>query len=283
MILEYIKVNPSGNTTVFVTTKVPKYLYAPIANIIMSKEYLAAEQVGYIVESNATESGKRMEMMGGEFCGNASRSFAAWLVLKSYTGELAPEVSGKYSIPLDVSGYSGTLVAYVEKTPCDHSFYVTLEMPLPSDIKIGHHSMLGGDFCIVPFDGITHVILWDRIPKSDDIDIVKKYLQDNGIATDAFGVMFFDTKTDVLTPAVYINDVGSLVWENSCGSGSTAVIAALTYKIKSGIEKTLHQPGGDLFVTSTWQNNKMQKICLSGKIDFTSEGMLFIDDNLLDI
>ena len=280
MLLEYIKANPSGNTTVLVVTSIPRDLYAPVARVIMSKEYLAAEQVGYIVHSNDANHRIRMEMMAGEFCGNASRCYAAWLVSKhdkiKQMGRISPN---QYSIMLDVSGHEKTLKASVEVID-NHRFYVTLKMPLPSNIKNGYHDVLGS-FCIVSFDGITHVILWDRKPNVEDIAVVRTYLQENSFTVNALGIMFFDKQTNILTPVVSIEGVRSIVWESSCGSGSTAVAAALTYGDKCGVNKTLHQPGGDLAVKSVWADDKLQAIYLSGRIDFTSAGTLFIDDRML--
>ena len=65
--------DPTGNITVFVLDKVRREDYAQIAAQLLEKEELHAEQVGFIEEK---EDGTwRMQMMGGEFCGNASRSF----------------------------------------------------------------------------------------------------------------------------------------------------------------------------------------------------------------
>lgn len=40
--------NPNGNTTIFILDPVEKEQYSKIAKIIMQKEYLCAEQVGFI-------------------------------------------------------------------------------------------------------------------------------------------------------------------------------------------------------------------------------------------
>lgn len=79
MKLHYIKANPSGNTTVFILDPVPKEQYAQVSKAVLSYENVGAEQLGFIIRDESCPNGWRMEMAGGEFCGNASRSFAAWL------------------------------------------------------------------------------------------------------------------------------------------------------------------------------------------------------------
>lgn len=271
MEIEYIKVNPSGNTTVFITSPLPRRVYAAVSEIVMKKEYLAAEQVGFIEK---TEKGWHMEMMGGEFCGNASRSFAAWLVMK----DLAPPLSAdshSYSFPIDVSG-GGRLTAFVEKTDDPRTYDSTLEMPLPVRITEGRDSVIG-DYCIVVFDGIAHVILRDREP-ADIIEETKKLLLEQGVPADAFGIMFHDTRRDFLTPLVFVSEVGSSVWENSCGSGSTAVAAAIAAKTQKNVSICLKQPGGSLKADVFLSEGRLSKILLSGSLAFTSEGTVFIPD-----
>ena len=73
MDLCYILADPSGNTTAFVLSPVPPHQYGPVARAVM--ERLKAEQVAFLHDG-------RMDMMGGEFCGNASRSFALWQALQ---------------------------------------------------------------------------------------------------------------------------------------------------------------------------------------------------------
>ena len=65
--------DPAGNITVFVTTPVEREKYPAIARQLLAREELKGEQVGFIEKTDQGDF--RMEMMGGEFCGNASRSF----------------------------------------------------------------------------------------------------------------------------------------------------------------------------------------------------------------
>lgn len=76
MTIDYLVADPSGNTTILVLTPVAKAQHSSLAAQLLALPGIEAEQVGYV----SREAGKplRVDMMGGEFCGNASRSAAAW-------------------------------------------------------------------------------------------------------------------------------------------------------------------------------------------------------------
>ena len=78
MKLNILRADPAGNTTVFVLDPIEKAQRAAIAEQIMAIPFLKAEQVGYACPPEDGVDG-RMEMMGGEFCGNALR--CAWLAI----------------------------------------------------------------------------------------------------------------------------------------------------------------------------------------------------------
>jgi len=57
--------------------------------------------------------------------------------------------------------------------------------------------------------------------KGETEDLVKKYLSNEDYS--AFGIMFFDRDNLSMKPYVYVKEVGSGVYENSCASGTTAL------------------------------------------------------------
>lgn len=57
----------------FVTSPVERNLYAKVANELLAIKEFRGEQVGFIERHE--DGSSHMEMMGGEFCGNATRSF----------------------------------------------------------------------------------------------------------------------------------------------------------------------------------------------------------------
>ena len=66
------RADPAGNITIFVMDQAERKDYAAISRQLLVREDLGAEQVGF-VEKNA-DGTTHMQMMGGEFCGNACRA-----------------------------------------------------------------------------------------------------------------------------------------------------------------------------------------------------------------
>ena len=70
---QFWKVTPSGNPTILLKAEdVPPARRAEVANAVMSPQHIGGEQVGYI----RLKGTPRLDMMGGEFCLNATRAFA---------------------------------------------------------------------------------------------------------------------------------------------------------------------------------------------------------------
>src|SRR5258708_7503100 len=85
---------PGGNDTALVSGLVAKDDKRAINKAIM-KKFPTVEQVGfYKFDSNRKEA--ILEMAGGEFCGNATRTLA-YLILSGEIGELSLQVSGTSS------------------------------------------------------------------------------------------------------------------------------------------------------------------------------------------
>ena len=88
---EFSIFRPGGNDTLLIKGILRKTLRKSINDTAMSK-YPNIEQVGFYSYSNNAKLG-RLEMAGGEFCGNALRSLA-YLLLDGKKGELQFKVSG---------------------------------------------------------------------------------------------------------------------------------------------------------------------------------------------
>ncbi|MDK2932172.1 MAG: histidine racemase [Bacillota bacterium] len=99
MRLRFVKMNPTGNTTIFVLDPVPVPEQARIAVALMDPSVLGGEQVGFVSLSAEEEPPRAglarghgpdiaasLRMMGGEFCGNAARSLGAYLAYKHHPG-----------------------------------------------------------------------------------------------------------------------------------------------------------------------------------------------------
>ena len=99
--------DPAGNITIFVTSPVERNLYAKVANELLAIKEFRGEQVGFIERHE--DGSSHMEMMGGEFCGNATRSFG-YLLGK----EQESKDAYKKTVTVDVSGSSEKLDVEVD-------------------------------------------------------------------------------------------------------------------------------------------------------------------------
>ena len=87
--------NPANNITVFVLDYVEKEDYKDIAKNILENTDFNAEQVGFVKEP-IMGGDVRLEMMGGEFCGNASRSIGMLFARQNNieSGNVLVEITG---------------------------------------------------------------------------------------------------------------------------------------------------------------------------------------------
>ncbi len=255
--VEYFKVNPAGNITIFVTTPIDKKDYANVASRLFELKEHKAEQVGFIKEGN------RMEMSGTEFCGNASRAFALWYA-KNRLG-----VDGEAKVKISVSGSEQSLNVEVN-TKND---YTKIEMPMPVSIK-NWQDVDGvqelkerSEGVLIDFGGILHLVLWNTEATKERFEYYNKFLIDKFDAP-ANGVMFMDKENMNLVPIVYVKDVETTYFEGSCGSGSTACAVALAYGKPDGkYSYDLHQPAGSIVATAYIENEKISKVFIEGNVE----------------
>lgn len=189
------------------------YLFDPTGNITAlvdgpydSKKIMemepSCEQLGYFSFDNDKGADINIAMAGGEFCGNATMC-AAYMTGKS---EVKVYVEGTGMINVTVNGSE-----------------FSVDMPKPVEI-----TQING-YPLVRFKGIDHVIIEDDL----DPELIKQWCEG-----DALGFMYLNG--DTLKPLVYVKSIGTLLYENSCASGTTAVGY---YK---GCSVELKQPGGIL-------------------------------------
>ena len=274
----FIKVNPCGNTTVFILDPFPRRVYSRVASHVMRSTSLAAEQVGFVERPNLPGAISRLHMMGGEFCGNASRGFAAWLAECHFPGIISHKGSKTFKIPLEVSGHNGVLTAIVSPdTLIEHRYRVEMSVPVPLWMKqksIGGKDLL---FTLVGFEGIVHAIVWNLPAQEDLFHLIKAEVKKEIEKVNSFGVMFYEEKTQSLTPVVYVRDVESMVWESSCGSGTVAVASALAEREKKSIKSLkISQPGGVIEVSVRWEANVLEAET-NGDVIIEAEGIVYFD------
>lgn len=87
MNIDFVKASPSKNMTILVTNYVPPTNYSRVAHTLMDYEYVNAEQVGFIEAPQNKDALLKLTMSGGELCGNAVLSAAAYCHYKGLTNE----------------------------------------------------------------------------------------------------------------------------------------------------------------------------------------------------
>lgn len=281
MQLQYVKLDPSGNTTILILDPVPQHMQADIARRVMAERSLCAEQVGFCQPAGDSRALLHMRMAGGEFCGNASRSFAAWLALggqetlgKAYA--LRPMPEGRRQIDIEVSGHDGILSVDVQGNGSENGCFAAVDMPLPLSIEHGSDGELGR-YSMVCFAGITHLILPEAAPDEGLLPAARRLIAGRGVQSMDFGLMFLDAGNARMTPLVCIEEVQSQVWESSCGSGSVAAACAMAHAAGRDISGlTLRQPGGSLQVSAEVDGGRIRRARLAGDIAVSSYGTVLV-------
>lgn len=280
MKLRYVKVNPNGNTTVFFLDPVPEKDYGYLTRLVMEHRHVGAEQVGFIQKARNSGLDLRMDMAGDSFCGNGSCAYAAWLALKAGDGlELRNFPEREKEMLIEVAGPKEPLRVRIGNLDSDYKCFVTIAMPLPFRIRHGFGEVLG-DYSLVEFEGISHLVLWDRTADEKDLTVARELLVTQGADISCFGIMFYHRKDCSIQPLVYVGGADTLVWEGSCGSGSSSVAAAIADRQKESVrELNILQPGGTLRLSADYQENQLCAISLGGVVEITSTGTVFLEEN----
>ena len=236
------KVTPGGNPTILLKAQdFPRHRRAEVANAVMSPQHIGGEQVGFV----RLKGTPRLDMMGGEFCLNATRAFASVLDslgLLEYDGSISygrVEVSGADSLIAVRVTHAENALPFVEA--CLHFD----ELPAPEE-KDGIR--------LVRIPGITHIVQIGHMPDSRDLSDFCK-AQRSAFALEeqeAVGHLWLSeseknteagTSALVMEPAVWVRDTRSLCLESACGSGTLA--CALACHAHSGERQfSILQPSG---------------------------------------
>ncbi|MDR0585136.1 MAG: hypothetical protein LBG57_12455 [Treponema sp.] len=270
MELEIIRADPAGNITVFVLNPVAgREKRAGLAGALMADPLLKAEQVGFVLPPADGGGLWRLEMTGGEFCGNAARSFG--LYAAGQTG-----ITGRHSVPVEISGAPRPLPVLVDTTAG------TAELAMPGPLAETSVECGGRLFPVYVFDGISHAIAEDIRPDENLIRSLRESLDAHPPVTaghstdachplDALGVMFYDSGRRFMRPLVWVRATGTTVFESSCGSGSAALGVWLARNVRDGGETTaLAQPGGTIEVRVLKREGIVQRISIGGKVSLSA-------------
>lgn len=251
----YFRANPCGNITGFVVAPVyPGYRKA-YTDCIMEQIDKDVEQVGFI--SPAYEGAPlRMDMMGGEFCANATRAYGL------YSASFY-DTDGLVDIEVYVSGHEGTtdVIADVK----NQKAYVALDAP------IGREKLTidGKDCTLIKLPGISHLVVEEEEDKEfvdKALEVLKKDHKD-----EAYGVLFFNKEKLEMIPYVYVEGSETLFREGSCGSGTIAVVNYLEddiAKLDEDYKISIKNPAGELEVF-VYEFEDGKKFCVGGKVELT--------------
>lgn len=251
----YFRANPCGNITGFVVAPVyPGYRKA-YTDCIMEQIDKDVEQVGFI--SPAYEGAPlRMDMMGGEFCANATRAYGL------YSASFY-DTDGLVDIEVYVSGHEGTtdVIADVK----NQKAYVALDAP------IGREKLtIDGNNCtLIKLPGISHLV----VEAEEDKDFVDKALEvlKKDHKDEAYGVLFFNKEKLEMIPYVYVEGSETLFREGSCGSGTIAVVNYLEddiAKLDEDYKISIKNPAGELEVF-VYEFEDGKKFCVGGKVELS--------------
>ncbi|MCH5277156.1 MAG: hypothetical protein J1E80_04890 [Desulfovibrionaceae bacterium] len=281
--VRFWKITPGGNPTVLLEADaVAPALRASAAAEIMSPGHLAAEQVGFLTSSGGLTP--RLDMMGGEFCLNATRACAALLARQGVLPSLGPD---RWGGQIEVSGAESAVDVRVRRVPADQG---QMDWTAAAGMKFRGMpeppAMLGGA-CLIRVPGIAHILLENAPPPSADnlpsacAELRARFGLDGEAAV---GCLWLDTMTDppAVYPVVWVRATKTLCAESACGSGTLA--CALALRARSGDSRlAIRQPSGDILTVSfesdsakSARGGQIQHIWVGGPVRFVAEGTLFL-------
>ena len=244
--------DPAGNVTAIVCSDVPAAERARVAAQILRLPELGIEQVAFLT---APRSGGeiRLEMMGGEFCGNALRCAGFYQALRN-------GAQGKSCVFAEISGADGVQPVMADTAEGTASTV----MPLPLSVQPAGWADVQATR--VTFAGITHFVIDCAQP---DETLVQRAIAAAPEAS-AVGAIFLDRAHGSIKPVVFVRETASCVAENSCASGSVATAVVLTADFADGItEIGIGQPGGTLEVGVQRTDGAVTGLSIGGAVGLT--------------
>ncbi len=244
--------DPAGNVTAIVCSDVPAAERARVAAQILRLPELGIEQVAFLTEPRS--GGEiRLEMMGGEFCGNALRCAGFYQALRN-------GAQGKSCVFAEISGADGVQPVMADTAEGTASTV----MPLPLSVQPAGWADVQATR--VTFAGITHFVIDCAQP---DETLVQRAIAAAPEAS-AVGAIFLDRAHGSIKPVVFVRETASCVAENSCASGSVATAVVLTADFADGItEIGIGQPGGTLEVGVQRTDGAVTGLSIGGAVRLT--------------
>ena len=267
MSIHYQKYSPTGNVTVLVMTPLPRERQPGIAARLLGPGGVGGEQVGFIEPAGDARCPARLQMMGGEFCGNATMSLGAMLARRAGLPE-----SGEMAVKLEVSGSATPVPCRIRRE--GEGWVGTVEMPLPTGVGEATLDTDAGRLTVplVRLPGIAHLIIPAEAGLDEEQLRRRLPLWNAQIGADAIGALRFDAGTLAMDPLVYVPSAGTLVREHGCGSGTAAVGCHLAMEAGRDVEAPVRQPGGAITVRASLSGSAVARLLITGRVTLMEEG-----------
>ncbi len=254
---------PSGNTTAIIFDEITdcnrKLLNKRVMQAwkLQQPEQPEIEQCCIITNPKDPDAIARVEMLGGEFCGNATRS-ALWLL-----------AGGKRRTGLvEVSGVNRPLIFSRDKE-------VMLEMPLPRGGELVRRVPEG---LLVQLDGIAQLVVTEppsgQAPRQPLTSLLETNRY-NVTMQPAVGVSYYDKTSRKAEFCVWVKDVDTIFDETACGSGTCAIGVAQSWLACKSIALDVIQPSEEVIRTETsYKPSGVDASFIKGAVSVLYDGSL---------
>ncbi|MFB7640832.1 diaminopimelate epimerase [Peribacillus butanolivorans] len=272
--IDFIKFNPTQNMTILVKTNYLIEEYKHIASKIMSYDSVHAEQVGFIEKPINNKAAAKLQMAGGEFCGNACMALAAFIA-----SEKGLKHNDLAEIILEASGTDKLITCQMKRNLDEYHCLVT--MPIPKKIEQRTIKYDGNDLnmIIVRYHEFIHIVIeveeFSKTVREKAQSLAK--LLGVTLGANLIGVLLYKSKSEEMAPLIYVPHLDSMIWERGCGSGTASLGAYLAWKKKGEIVTNIRQPGGDIKVFATCHGEELTSLMIEGSVQIVAQGKAFID------
>ncbi|MCA1065758.1 diaminopimelate epimerase [Rossellomorea sp. AcN35-11] len=271
--IEFVKFNPTENMTVLVKTRHRVDDYHQIASRLMAYDSLHAEQVGFMEEAEDGAADAALVMAGGEFCGNACMSLAAFIA-----SQRSMPHGDSSTILMQVSGTDELVSCEVENEM--GVYRCTMTIPVPTLIQKQMWVVDGEVLAVtmIHYQEAVHAVL-EAGPVDPTLrrsaEALARMIR-SSYEGNLVGVLLYDAGTSELSPLIYVPELGSMVWERGCGSGTGSLGAYLAWKQDRSMSARVKQPGGEMHVSAEWDEGSITSVRIEGTVGIVAEGKAFI-------
>ena len=270
MEIAFTKCSPTQNVTILVESAVPRLEQPAVAASLLAYDSVGGEQVGFLEPATLPRARLRLQMMGGEFCGNAAMSVGAYLAWQEHLPD-----GGNTDYPLEVSGTEGLTVCHIERT--GDAFRGTVRMPLPRRIDTVSLETDAGTLTLptIEMPGITHIVApMETLSREETARRIRSWNQH--IRADALGLLRFDETEGRIEPIVFVPATDSAVWERGCGSGTAAAGCWMARRAGRPFSGEIRQPGGAIEVSAGWTGTSVDRLSITGMVKIVARGVAYL-------